>query len=105
MNHVHDEYDDTCPGCQPVLVDPTTMKRLPDDDPSVVAIMKIWAILSLEEKKAFFRVTVKNSRAREDLDVMFNIQRLLKSQTAVKGQSDASRSTEDQQGACTLKND
>jgi hypothetical protein len=63
-------YDDSCPGCQPVLIDVLSGKKLPDDDPAVLAMAKIWASTTLPERQAFHRVTCLNSKAIADLAVV-----------------------------------
>lgn len=63
-------YDDTCPGCQPVLLNPKTGEKYPDDDPAVVAMNKVWSAMVLEERQAFHRVCCENSRDPEDIAVM-----------------------------------
>jgi len=68
-------YDDTCDGCKPVLLDLTTGKLLPDDNPAVRAMARIWDQMSLAERQAFHRVTCLNSRAQADLLVIQSIQR------------------------------
>jgi hypothetical protein len=35
------EFDDNCPGCRPAIIDTKTKKVLPDDDPGMVAMLKI----------------------------------------------------------------
>lgn len=55
-------YDDYCPGCLPVLLDPDTMERLPDDSPEMITLHNVWSNTTLEERQAFHKVTCQNSR-------------------------------------------
>jgi len=61
------EYQEDCPGCRPVIIDFKTGQRLPDDDPKMVVLLKIWREASHREKVAFHNVTCNSSR--RDLDV------------------------------------
>lgn len=63
-------YDDDCPGCRPVLIDPGTMEKLPVNHPAMRAINTVWAGLTLDERRAWHRFTCQNSRAPEDLRVV-----------------------------------
>jgi hypothetical protein len=67
------EHDDNCPGCLPVLLDPKTMRALPDDSPEMVAVMVAWGRTTLEERRAWHRVTCRNSRTASDLQVAHRI--------------------------------
>ena len=62
------EYQEDCPGCRPVIVDfSDNNRRLPDDHPKMVILLKIWREASHAEKVAFHNVTCNSSR--RDLDV------------------------------------
>jgi hypothetical protein len=62
-----EKQDDECPGCRPALLSFETGKTLPDDDPLMVAILKVWAATTREEREAFHRFTCQNSRAGKDV--------------------------------------
>lgn len=62
-----ERFDPNCRGCMPVMLDIATGKPLPDDDPSVVTLMRVWRAATREEQEAFWRVAVKNSRDADDL--------------------------------------
>lgn len=65
-----EHQDDNCPGCKPVLVDSATGKILPDDSPEMKTLLRVWADTTIEERRAFHRVTVGNSQDPHDLDLM-----------------------------------
>lgn len=65
-----DHHDDNCPGCKPILLDPETNLPLPDDAPMMHTVMRVWAQTSIEERRAFHRVTVGNGQDPADLEVM-----------------------------------
>lgn len=56
-------FDDNCPGCKPVILDKDTLKPFPADSPPMVAINRVWAKTTLEEREAFHKFTCLNSRA------------------------------------------
>lgn len=60
-------YDPNCPHCRPVLLDSSTGRVLPPDDPVMKVVNAIWAKASVATKEAYIRVTVHNSRKPEDL--------------------------------------
>lgn len=53
-----EKFNNDCPGCKPVLLDAKTKTALPDDSPAMIAIMKIWKTLTLEERESFHRFTL-----------------------------------------------
>ena len=63
----HHKFDPKCPDCRPVLIDPRTGKVLPPEDPAMIVMIKVWDASTLEDQEAFYRVTVLNSRAPDDL--------------------------------------
>lgn len=65
-----DKYDDDCPGCRPVLIDPTTGKVSPPDSPEMKAIMEVWQLTTLTERQAWHRFTCQNSRTPGDLRII-----------------------------------
>jgi hypothetical protein len=70
-------YDDDCPGCRPVVIDPETLQPLPIDHPAMQAMLRVWDGLTLPERRAFHRFTCLNSRAPADVLVIQSIQRQL----------------------------
>jgi hypothetical protein len=68
-----EKHEDDCPGCKPALLDIKTGQRLPNDDPRMIVINKVWAGTTRAEREAFHRVTCLNSRAIPDLRVMERI--------------------------------
>jgi hypothetical protein len=76
------KFDDDCPGCKPAM---STVKTgpdgqpiiingmvqvgepLPDDDPKVVAMIKVWnETTTLQERKAYHAVCCMNSQLPSD---------------------------------------
>ena len=72
------EFDDNCPGCRPAIVDVKTKKVLPDDDPVMSAMLKVWAKTSLGERRAYHRVMCLNSRDAIDLYIVDGVVSKLK---------------------------
>ncbi len=60
------EYDDACTGCRPIVID-LGMKPLPDDHPTMVAIMAVWEKTDLPTRRAWHAVTCTNSRKPTDM--------------------------------------
>ena len=61
-------YRDDCPGCQPAMVGLDGVV-VPDDDPRMVDVLKVWALATRKERRAFHRVTCKNSRKASDVRI------------------------------------
>lgn len=62
------EFCDACPGCQPVMLDAHTGIPLPDSDPKVVVLMRVWRNeTSWSQRRACIRVWVHNSDAPADM--------------------------------------
>lgn len=68
-----DRFNDDCKGCQPALLDAQTGQKVPDDDPMMKAIMKVWATTPRVSKQAYHRVTCQNSRDPNDLRLVQTI--------------------------------
>jgi hypothetical protein len=66
----HHAFDPECPDCRPVIIDPSTGQVLPPEHPVMVAVNKVWEASTFEDREAFHRVTVLNSRAPDDLQRM-----------------------------------
>jgi hypothetical protein len=61
-------YEDDCPGCRPVAMDPKTGKVLPDDHPLMLRMARVWANKTTREQRvAWHNVTCQNSRHWHDL--------------------------------------
>jgi hypothetical protein len=76
------EFCDSCPGCRPALAT-LDGKKVPDDDPKMVVINKLWDTqTTYAQRRAFIEVTLKNSRKPNDMrlcqEVMIKIQETLK---------------------------
>lgn len=61
------EYEETCTGCQPVILDCATKQQLPADHPYMKALMLIWENATYRKRRAFHNVTCNNSRDPADL--------------------------------------
>lgn len=77
------EFCDSCEGCRPAMFDARTGQRVPDDDPKMVIIHRVWnSGTTYAQRRAFIEVTLKNSCKPHDvqlsLEVVLMIQRALK---------------------------
>lgn len=76
MKHDHaDRFEPGCPGCRPALCDPVTMKPYPETHPMVITVNRVFDAAPREEREAFYRVCVKNSRTVGDMRLMSELQR------------------------------
>jgi len=75
MNHYCAEYDDTCEGCQPAIMDPRTGQRLPEDSAEMKAVRAFWKRVPLTSKQACHRVWCHSSQNPSDLHVMEEVAR------------------------------
>jgi hypothetical protein len=64
---VKDRFDDECPDCRPIMVDPKTMQPYAADSVEMMAVNQIWSETTLEDRRAFHRFTCQNSRATGDM--------------------------------------
>lgn len=69
----HDGFDPNCPGCRPALINPQSGMVYPADHPIAVTVNRVFDEATPEEQQAYYRVTVKNSRAPTDLDLLQNL--------------------------------
>lgn len=67
-------HDPNCPGCRPVMVDPETGKCLPQDDPVMVAVNKVYDDTTDEERRAWHAFTCQNSRDTKVMELVGNMQ-------------------------------
>lgn len=65
-NH-HAEFDPSCEGCRPAMMDAKTGQKLPPDHPTMKVINELWDAAPRAEQEACFRVWVHNSRAPADM--------------------------------------
>lgn len=62
------QFCDHCPGCRPTLLDIETRKPLEGDSPVMIKINQLWDHgTTYEQRKAFIKVTLHNSRSTEDM--------------------------------------
>jgi len=67
-----EQFSDDCPGCRPALI--RDGKVVPDDDPMMVVILRVWdRETTLNERKAWHRVTCQNSQKPSDLKMASEI--------------------------------
>jgi hypothetical protein len=72
------EFCDSCPGCRPALADPTTMRPMPQDHPTMVEVNRIWDNeTSYEQRKAFIEVTLHNSRETDEIKLAQEVVQLI----------------------------
>ncbi len=62
-------FDPKCPDCRPCLLD-LEGRRIPPDDPHMVAVNAVWDAAPLEEQQAYHSVCVKNSRDERDIELL-----------------------------------
>jgi hypothetical protein len=62
-------------------MDVATGKLLPDDDPMMIDMLKVWSETSLGERRAYHRVMCLNSRDAIDLFIVDGIISKLKRET------------------------
>lgn len=55
-------YQEGCKGCDPVVINMLTGKRLPANHPMVVATLKVWNTFNSREKEAWHEFTCGNSK-------------------------------------------
>ena len=60
-------YEENCQGCRPCVIDPKTMKPLPEDSEIMRTVNAVWATATREEKEAFHNVTCNNSEEYKDV--------------------------------------
>lgn len=71
------KFEENCPGCRLVLLDPKTGKKLSDDDPLVRTAQAEFDKLNRLEKEAWHRVTCLNSRTPADLQLLNKLMKTL----------------------------
>ena len=64
-----ERFDEVCRGCSPALLDIKTGRPYPDASPEMQLIDRLWGETTLEERRAWHRVTCQNSRALGDLSL------------------------------------
>lgn len=64
-----EQFDNTCTGCKPVVIEPATGVAFGEDTPIGKAMESAWETLSLDERQAFHRVCCLHSRDETDLNV------------------------------------
>ncbi len=60
------EYNPDCPDCRPALLDENG-NVLPLEHPTMQVVMAVWQASSLDDRAAYIRVTVHNSRVADDV--------------------------------------
>lgn len=64
---MRDRFDDDCPGCRPAMMNVKTGRMFADDSIEMMTVNRLWGETTLEERKAWHRVTCQNSRSLVDL--------------------------------------
>lgn len=73
MNHTHQTYDPTCPGCRPAMMDYKTGQVFAPDHPTMVIVNRVYDAASYAEQEAFFEVCVKNSQKPQDRELAMGL--------------------------------
>jgi hypothetical protein len=58
---------ESCPGCRPVMIDLSTGKVVPDNDPRMVTMNRVYDSMTPAHRMAWHRVTCLNSRQPTDV--------------------------------------
>ncbi len=66
-------FNDECPGCKPILIDPSTHKPYPDNHPMMIVLGRVWQETTREQREAYHRVCCNNSETPEDVAVATEI--------------------------------
>jgi hypothetical protein len=74
-------FDDTCPGCRPVLLT-LNGQPLPADSKPMLALAEVWQSLSLKERQAFHDFCCLNQHTKENFSAMSKIAERLRAQEA-----------------------
>lgn len=62
------EFCDDCEGCRPAMLDLKTNKPLPNDDPMMVVVNRVWDNeTTYAQRKAYIEVTLHNSTRPNDV--------------------------------------
>lgn len=79
------EFCDTCPGCRPAIMNIATGKNVPDDDPMMVAVNKVWDNeTTYAQRRAYIEVTLKNSEDQNFLRLANEVMAKIKSAIGAK---------------------
>jgi hypothetical protein len=65
-----DHFDDECPGCRPAMVDVKTGCLCADDSVEMTIVNRLWSKTTIEERRAWHRVTCQNSRSLVDVQIV-----------------------------------
>jgi hypothetical protein len=65
-----DTFENDCPDCRPVIIDPETGKIYGPDSDIMRAVTLVWEEAPINVREAFHRVTCLNSRSPFDLHTM-----------------------------------
>lgn len=84
-------FDPECPHCRPVLINPVTMRVLPDTHPNMVTLLEVWRAAPQAEQEAFHRVTVHGSQDPSDLQIVGSLYERLQKLWIEKGSADVKR--------------
>jgi hypothetical protein len=68
-----EKFDDHCPGCKPVILNPETSGPFPENHPAMVKFRRIWNKTTREQREAFHNVMCVGSRDRYELRLVKQI--------------------------------
>ena len=60
-------FDDECPGCRPAMMDVKIRRLFADDSVEMTIVNRLWSETTIEERRAWHRVTCQNSRSLVDM--------------------------------------
>jgi hypothetical protein len=64
-----ERFDDECPGCRPMMVNMQTKRPYADDSVEMTTVNRLWSETTLDERRAWHRVTCQNSRSLVDVQI------------------------------------
>jgi len=62
-------FNDECPGCRPAMVDVKTKRVFADDSVEMTIVNRLWSETTIDERRAWHRVTCQNSRSLVDVQI------------------------------------
>ena len=62
-------FNDECLGCRPAMMDVKTKRVFADDSVEMAIVNRLWSETTIEERRAWHRVTCQNSRLLVDVQI------------------------------------
>lgn len=71
------EYDENCPGCQPVLFDIKKQQPMDEKEPVMAVVLAAFKACSMIQKRAWHRVVVGMSQNEKDKQIMIEVSQVI----------------------------